>query len=417
MKEPQIPELGFPHLFGNGGRMMKALVLGASGQIGALTVQDLVEMCKVDVIASSRSLERTKKAVKDLKINPNKVTTMELDANDLTKLDKVMKKEKPDTVVNCAWYQTNLGVMSVAVKNGVHYTDLGGFFDTTLKQIAQSKKWKDAGVNATVGLGSTPGMTNVAGAAGAARLDKVDTIDIYCSWGNTLPIKEAGWPGYSIRTVIDEFTQQPVAWLNGKHKKMPILSGEKEVLMQEPIGKVKSYYIKHSEPATMGKNLKAKNVTFRIGFPAQDLNTFKTLVQLGFASTKPLKANDGKVSPIDYLTIMYQNAISEGRGEKPPKEKFEFDDFRIDVFGQKNGLPAVATYFIETWNDPVRGISSARDTAVPPAIVSYWQGTKKIKAPGAYTAEVTVDPIPFFKELGRRKINVTEHFERVTKYY
>ena len=396
---------------------MKALVLGASGQIGALTVQDLVEMCKVDVIASSRSLERTKKAIKDLKVNPNKVTTMEIDAKDLTKLDKVMKKEKPDTVANCAWYQTNLGVMSVAVKNGVHYTDLGGFFDTALKQIEQSKKWKDAGVNATIGLGSTPGMTNVAGAAGAARLDKVDTIDIYCSWGNTLPVKEAGWPGYSIRTVIDEFTQQPVAWLNGKHKKMPILSGEREVLMPEPIGKVKSYYIKHSEPATMGKNLKAKNVTFRIGFPDQDLNTFKTLAQLGFASTKQLKSNEGKISPIDYLTIMYQNAISEGRGEKPPKEKFEFDDFRIDVFGKKDGLPAVATYFIETWNDPARGISSARDTAVPPAIVSHWQGTKKIKAPGVYPAEVTVDPIPFFKELGKRKIDVTEHFERVTKYF
>ena len=395
---------------------MKALVLGASGQIGALCVQDLVEMCKMDVIASSRNLDRVKRGIKDLKVNPNKVTAIELDANDPKKLDQVMKKEKVDCVANCAWYQTNLGVMDVAMKNGVHYTDLGGFFDTCLKQLELNKKWIDAGANATIGLGSTPGMTNVAGAAGAKKLDKVDTIDIYCSWGNTLPVKEAGWPGYSVRTVIDEFTQQPVAWLNGKHLAQPILSGEKEVIMPEPIGKVKSYYIKHSEPATMGKALKAKNVTFRIGFPETDLNTFKTLVQLGFASTKALKAGSSTVSPLDYLTAMYQNAITSGR-EVPPNEPYEFDMFRIDCFGVKDGMPSTATYFIETWNDPKRNASSARDTAVPPAIVTYWQAMKKIKEPGVYPAEVTVEPIAFFKELGKRGINVTEHFDKVTKFF
>lgn len=396
---------------------MKVLVLGASGQIGALTVQDLIEMCKVDdVIASSRSLERTDKAMRDLKIDPNKVTTMALDANDLDALDSVMKKEKPDTVINCAWYQTNLGVMDVAVRNGVHYTDLGGFFDTCLKQIEQNKKWADAGVNATIGLGSTPGMTNIASRAGADRLDKVDTIDIYCSWGNTLPVKEAGWPGYSIRTVIDEFTQEPVMWINGRHEKQPILSGEKWVVMSEPIGKVKSYYIKHSEPATVGKSLNANNVAFRIGFPETDLNTFKTLVQLGFASTNPMNVDDAEISPLDYLTKMYQNAISEGR-EGVANEPYEYDFFRIDCFGEKNGMPATVSIFIDTWNDPERNIPSARDTAVPPAIVSWWQGTGKIKEPGVYPAEVTVDPIPFFKELGKRKILVTEHFDEVTKYY
>jgi saccharopine dehydrogenase-like NADP-dependent oxidoreductase len=395
---------------------MKALVLGASGQIGAMCVQDLVEMCKMDVIASSRSLDRTKKAVKDLKVNPNMVTCIELDANDPKKLDAVMKKEKPDCVTNCAWYQTNLGVMDVAVKNGVHYTDLGGFFDTCLKQLEHNKEWVNAGVNATIGLGSTPGMTNIAGAAGAKKLDSVDTIDIYCSWGNTLPVKEAGWPGYSIRTVIDEFTQQPVAWLNGKHQAQPILSGEKDVIMPDPIGKVKSYYIKHSEPATMGKNLKAKNVTFRIGFPATDLNTFKTLVQLGFANTKPLQTGGCAVSPLDYLTMMYQNGISTGR-EVPPNEPYEYDMFRIDCFGMKGGMPATVTYFIETWNDPKRNASSGRDTSVPPAIVSWMQATKKIKEPGVFAAEQTVDPELFFRELGKRGINVTEHFDKVTKFF
>ena len=45
---------------------MKTLVLGASGQIGAYTVQDLVEFYRADVIASSRKLANVKKAMTDL---------------------------------------------------------------------------------------------------------------------------------------------------------------------------------------------------------------------------------------------------------------------------------------------------------------------------------------------------------------
>jgi saccharopine dehydrogenase-like NADP-dependent oxidoreductase len=395
---------------------MKALVLGASGQIGAYTAQDLVEMCGVkDVIASSRKMANVKNAMDDLKLG-KKVQMMELDATDTEKVLQTIKKEKVDAVVNCAWYQTNLGVMDACLRGGATYTDLGGFFDTCLKQIDLHKKWKAAGINATIGLGSTPGMTNIAGAAGAKRLDTVDSIDIVCAWGNTLPVKEAGWPGYSIRTVLDEFTQQSVQWLGGKYVKQQILGGEKEVVMPDPIGKVRSYYIKHSEPATMGKYLNAKNVTFRIGFPAQDMNTFLTLRALGFADEAPLEAGKAKVSPLDFLTAMYQKGVAAGRGA-PPKEAFEYDMFRIDCAGKKDGMPSMVTYYIVTWNDPVRGISSARDTSVPPAIVSYWQMSGKIKEPGVFPAEATVDPEPFFRELGKRKINVEEHITTSTKYY
>ena len=395
---------------------MSILVLGASGQIGGFAVQDLVEMCgEKDVIASSRRMSHVTKAVDDLKLS-NKVKVMELDATDSSKLLETIKREKVESVVNCAWYQTNLGVMDACLKGGATYTDLGGFFDTCLKQIDLHKKWKDAGINATIGLGSTPGMTNIAGAAGAKKLDAVDTIDITCSWGNTLPVKEAGWPGYSIRTVLDEFTQESVQWINGKYAKQKILGGETDVTMPEPIGKVKAYFIKHSEPATMGKYLNAKNVTFRIGFPASDMNTFLTLRALGFADTNPLEVGGAKISPLDYLTSMYQRGISEGRAA-PPKEKIEYDMFRIDCVGKKDNMPATVTYFIVTWNDPDRGVSSARDTSVPPAIVAHWQHTKRIKEAGVFPAEATVEPEAFFRELGKRKIYVDEQITRSTKFY
>jgi saccharopine dehydrogenase-like NADP-dependent oxidoreductase len=397
---------------------MKTLVLGASGQIGAYGVQDLVEFAKAEVIASSRKLENVKRAMTDLKLG-NTVQLMELDASNTEAVARVIRAEKVDTVMNCAWYQTNLAVMDACLKGGAHYTDLGGFFDTCLKQLEHDKEWKDAGLNATIGLGSTPGLTNVAGAAGSAKLGTVDTINIYCSWGNTLPVKEPGWPGYSIRTVLDEFTQEPVMWLDGKHVKQPVLSGETTVTMQEPIGKIAAYYVKHSEPATLGKYVGkgCRNVTFRIGFPSTDFATFKTLRSLGFADTEGIQFGDTKISPLDYLTAMYQRAIAKGRHEAPPREEYEYDAFKIDVFGTSKGAPATVTYDIITWNDPEKGIPSSRDTSVPPAVVSHWQSTGKIKQPGVYPAEATVDPEAFFKEMGKRKIRAEEHFTETRKFY
>jgi len=117
------------------------------------------------------------------------------------------------------------------------------------------------------------------------------------------------------------------------------------------------------------------------------------------------------------LTAMYQRAISKSRGEAPLREEYEYDAFRIDIFGQLKESPATVTYHVITWNDPERGISSARDTAVPPSVVSQWQATGKIRKTGVFPAEATVDPTPFFIEVGKREIRVEEHFTETRKFY
>jgi saccharopine dehydrogenase-like NADP-dependent oxidoreductase len=381
-------------------------------------VLDLVEQYGAEVLASSRSEARVKRALADLKVPLDGVGTAAIDAHDGPSVARAIKDHDIDMVLNAAWYQTNLTVMDACLAGGAHYTDLGGFFDTTLKQLELSEAFRNAGLTAVVGLGSTPGITNLLGGAGAARLDKVDTIDIFCSWGNTLPVKEAGWPGYSIRTVLDEFTQEPVIWKDGKYQRVPVLSGELEVTMQEPIGKVKAHYVKHSEPATMGKTLGARNVAFRIGFPAHDLATFKTLTALGFADTRPLELEDCRASALDFLTAMYQRGIEEARGQPPPREEYEYDDFRVDVTGEKDGLPAHVTYFSTTWNDPGRGLPSARDTAVPPSVTCHWVVSGRIKTPGVFPVEAVVeDHAQFFRELGERKILIEEHFTHTTRFH
>ena len=392
---------------------MKALVIGASGQIGAMTVKDLVDSYRADVVAADLDLRKVREVAKAT--NPNRVTPMKLNAND----DKAMAKalKNVDVVLNSAWYELNMKIMTAAIKAGVHYTDLGGFYDGTLKQLKLTKKAKDAGITCVLGIGSTPGITNVCGAAGANKLDRVSEISIYCTWGTRKKSTRAGMPAYSIRTVLDEMTQEPGIVDKGKKTKVPVMSGETSVVMPEPAGKVTAYYIKHSEPATMadfiGKG--TKHVSFRIGFPDVDLATFKTLAELGFSSEKKLNLDGCKISPKDYITAMYTDAVSSARHSTEVVD--EFDYLRTDVTGKKDGLPARCTLFVCTWNDRKTGVSSARDTAVPPSITADWLVKGKIDRRGVLPPEACIDPEPFFKELGKRKIQVDEQLQVSSRYY
>ncbi|MGQ9586878.1 MAG: saccharopine dehydrogenase NADP-binding domain-containing protein [Thermoplasmata archaeon] len=392
---------------------MKVLVVGASGQIGAWTVKDLVEYYDAEVIAADLSFDRVKKLAEH--IGKDNVIPIALDASDAAALKKAAKDV--DVVHNSAWYELNIKVMPVAIDLGVHYSDLGGFYDYTFEQLKYDKKAKDAGVTCVLGIGSSPGITNVCGAAGARRLDSVRDISIYCSWGTKVKSESAAFPTYSIRTVLDEITQEPGIVENGKKKKVPPLTGMTEVVMPEPAGKVVAYYIKHSEPATMadfiGKG--TKNVSFRIGFPAIDFSTFRTLAQLGFGSTEKIDVGGAAISPKDFITAMYLKSVEASRESIQSVD--EFDYFRIDVDGTKGGKDASVTYYVRTWNDPEKGIPSARDTAVPPSIVANWLTTGKIEKRGTLPPEACVEPEPFFRELAKRKILVEEELEETKAYY
>ncbi|MCJ7489228.1 MAG: saccharopine dehydrogenase NADP-binding domain-containing protein, partial [Thermoplasmata archaeon] len=100
-----------------------------------MTVKDLVDHYKADVVAADLNLAGVKNVAKST--NPNKVTPVRLDVSDEKALSKALKGA--DVVLNSAWYELNMTIMTAAIKAGVHYTDLGGFYDGTLKQLKLNK--------------------------------------------------------------------------------------------------------------------------------------------------------------------------------------------------------------------------------------------------------------------------------------
>ena len=72
-------------------------------------------------------------------------------------------------LVNSASYRVNLDAMRACLEAGCHYIDLGGLYWLTGQQLELHDEFERAGLLALLGMGSSPGKTNVMARQGGAR--------------------------------------------------------------------------------------------------------------------------------------------------------------------------------------------------------------------------------------------------------
>ena len=134
---------------------MRIVVLGGAGKMGCIAVQDLSGDRRVDeVVIADRDLAQAR-TVAEI-INSPEVSIQQVDVTDHDAL--VGTLEGADACLNATVYYFNLQVMDACLEAGVPYTDLGGLFHTTRKQLELSDRFAEAGLSAVLGMGSAPGV-------------------------------------------------------------------------------------------------------------------------------------------------------------------------------------------------------------------------------------------------------------------
>ena len=82
-------------------------------------------------------------------------------------------------LVNCASYRVNLEAMRACLAAGCHYIDLSGLYWLTGRQLELHEEFVQAGRLALLGMGSSPGKTNVMRIAAVRRLQApVERLDV-----------------------------------------------------------------------------------------------------------------------------------------------------------------------------------------------------------------------------------------------
>ena len=285
---------------------MHIVVLGGAGAMGRVTVRTLTEYEDVDQITLADYNEERAREVAAT-FHSNNVEVKQIDVNDFERLCVLI--HGADVVLSAVDYVFNQPILKACLQEKAHYADLGGLFHMTRTLMNMHAEVEAAGITAILGMGGTPGITNLLARAAADKLDRVDSIKVQLGCSDTTPSNAPLVAPYSIRTILDEFTKSPQVFENGTWHPQQPLTGQEELIFPLPVGRATAIYSLHSECATFPISFQDKGiryVSFKIAFPNDFLTKLKFLVDLGFGSDEPINVRGSRVSPREVLAKLLE---------------------------------------------------------------------------------------------------------------
>jgi saccharopine dehydrogenase-like NADP-dependent oxidoreductase len=314
--------------------------------------------------------------------------------------------------------------MEACADAGTHYVDLGGLFHTTRRQLALHDRFVAAGVTAVVGMGGSPGTTNVLAALAGRGLDRVEEVEVRLGVADFAPSGAPVPVPYAIQTILDEFSAPAMTFRDGRLVEVPAMSDQEELDFPPPVGRVRVGHTLHSEVATLPLHFAdrgIRSVSFKVGFPPAFMDRLALLAALGLADTSPVELPSGPVVPRELLVhCITRTATMPGPDTAPD----DAEAIWVRVRGRRagpSGDPALAPRDVTVDGSPVERLAECvvrphpawqagagqLDTGVPPSIVAQFLAAKVIDRPGVLAPEDAVPPEPFLAELAARNMEVT----------
>ena len=382
---------------------MHIVVLGGAGAMGRVTARALSEYDDIDQVTVADYNEARAQELAAL-LNSGKVQACQIDVTNEARLRQLLRGA--DVALSAVDYVFNLPILQACIQERVHYADLGGLFHMTRKLMSLHAEVEAAGITAIMGMGGTPGITNILARAAADKLDRVESMKVELGCSDSTPSKAALVAPYSIRTILDEFTKQPQVFKDGEWYPQQPLSGQEEMIFPLPVGRATAIYSLHSECATFPVSFRDRGiryVSFKIAFPGDFMTKLKFLVELGFGSDEPINVRGVKVSPRETLAKLLEMAAVED------VEPQDCDVLRVVTSGAAGGQQVEITNQVvvlpyRRWNVG----AGALDTGVPLAIAGRMLAKGEITRRGALGPELCVPVEPFFRELAKYDMHVTE---------
>jgi saccharopine dehydrogenase (NAD+, L-lysine-forming) len=379
---------------------MKIVVLGGAGKMGCIAVQDLAGDQRVrEVVIADLNLDQARTVAET--IGSGKVSIQRVDLSDHEALVGVLRGA--DACLNGTVYYTNLAVMEACLEAGTHYTDMGGLFHVTRKQLELSDRFAEAGIGAVLGMGSAPGVPNVQARYAADRLDTVESVRIYD--GIKPPPPDDVRFTYAVPTIVDELTMAPMVYRNGEFVACEPLSEFEDYWFTPPLGLLPMHLSLHSEVATIPVSFRDRGLEecwFKInywGMAPETVAKIRVLADLGFAGQEPVDVKGQPVVPRDLLVALMAGYVPPITDFLAPPNKRPPDwtkEIVTEVRGAKGGR--AVTYRLGTLT-----CKGALPTGVAPARAAIWLAEGRVP-PGVRPPELALDPEPFFKELEEREI-------------
>jgi saccharopine dehydrogenase (NAD+, L-lysine-forming) len=367
--------------------MAKVTVLGGCGAVGSIAVRTLVQCGDfAEVVVGDWNIDKARRLA--LALGPA-VTAVQCDARDTHSVRSAI--EGSHVVLNCVgpFYSTVKPILNAVVEAGIDYVDVCDDVDVTIEILAMDAQVRRAGVAALIGMGSSPGLTNViARLAADTLLDSVEAIDIFHTHGGE-PVEGAGVIGHRFHCMAIPIPM----YLDGKLQYVDYFGDDGLALRQSfdfpYIGPTRIYPYPHPEQVTLPQHIAVRRVTNKGSvLPEPYYDLIRDLARLGLSSTEPVDVKGQGVVPYDF-SIAY---VLRER-ERILKET---------GFGQQRGCVSVV----------VRGLSAGRPceyrfhmastsqalgegTGIPAAVGTMLMQRGQVQGKGILPPEACLRPAEF----------------------
>ena len=385
--------------------MAKVLIVGAGG-VGNVVVHKCAQVPEVfdSIVLASRTLSRCEKIASDVaQLQGRQIEVAQVDADDVQQMTELLRRTKPNLVINVALPYQDLHIMDACLAAGVPYLDTANYEPKDVAKFEYKWQWayqdrfKNANLLALLGSGFDPGVTNVYCAYAQKHLfDTIETVDILdCNGGDH---GHAFATNFNPEINIREITQRGRYWEDGGWKETDPLSVSMDYDFPG-VGVRKAYLLYHEELESLVQNIRGlKKIRFWMTFGEQYLTHLRVMQNIGITRIDPVDFQGHKIVPIEFLKALLPDPGSLGAGYTGKTS------IGCEITGTKDGKPRkVFIYNIcdhaECWKE-VRAQAVSYTTGVPAMIGALMLATGKWSGSGVFNME-QFDPDPFMDALNR----------------
>lgn len=368
--------------------MSKVVILGGSGAVGRVAVKTLARHHEfTEVLIADYQLDKARELC--LEINMEKVHAVHFNAFDKESIRSAIKG--CDVVLNCVgpFYSTVKPILDVVIEEKINYVDVCDDVDVTLDILGWDEKVKEAGITALIGMGNSPGVTNLlAKLASEQFLDETDSIDIFHAHGGE-PFEGEGVIAHRFHCMSIDIPM----FLDGELKYVRYFEEDGIALRQNfefpLLGSIPLYPYPHPEQITLPKYLRTKQVTNKGSVvPNEYYNLTRDMCMLGIHRKENLEVKGTQVNMYDFAV-----AYILRERERILKET-HFGAQRgccsVVVKGKSNGNFREYRFHLASKSQAL-----GEGTGIPAAMGAIMMNKGKIYGKGVMPPEACVNPMEF----------------------
>ncbi|MDD2463994.1 MAG: saccharopine dehydrogenase family protein [Desulfobulbus sp.] len=300
--------------------MSHVLIIGAGG-VGSVVVHKCAQIPEVfsQITLASRTVSKCEAITASVKERTGvSVAVEQVDADKVAETVALIKRIKPDLLLNVALPYQDLALMDACLETGVDYLDTANYEPPDVAkfeykwQWAYKERFEKAGLAALLGSGFDPGVTNVYCAyAQKHYFDEIHTLDIIdCNAGDH---GQAFATNFNPEINIREITQRGRYWEHGEWVETDPLSWSMNYDFPEGIGPKKCFLMYHEELESLVENIRGlKRARFWMTFSDQYLTYLRVLENIGMTRIDPVKYQGRDIVPIQFLKAVLPEPASLG---------------------------------------------------------------------------------------------------------